>query len=259
MVMNNNSETYQKNGWVIDPSIYIALTDYEKSFVELELGTYKTIDFYTSRLNCLGFSGLNTVLDAGCGIGQWSIALSQLNNKVQAIDLMGTRINFAKALASHMKRDNVEFAVGNLEKLPYKNESFDAIFCYGVFMFTHTKKTLDEFYRILKPEGKLYFNFNSLGWYAHLIIDRGFRQGNFKIIRQALRMWFRYFIGYKSQILIREHWIKKLLEETGFKNFFFASEGCLTPHLQINQEKPKSIYPSHHYGMRSIIEAIVTK
>jgi ubiquinone/menaquinone biosynthesis C-methylase UbiE len=259
MVMNYNLQTYKKNGWPVDQKFYDSLTEYEKSFVELELGTYKALDFYKSRLKVIGFSECKRVLDAGCGIGQWSIALGELNDNVDGIDLMPSRINFAQSLSRSMEKNNVNFRTGSLENLPYEDASFDVIFCYGVFMFTHIEKTLGEFYRVLKPGGKIYLNFNSLGWYAHLIIDRGLKQGNFSVVWQALKMCMRYFCGGKQQILIRQHWLEKKVKNIGFKHTVFATEGHLTPHLQPNQIKPKSIYQSHYYGMRSIIEMMAEK
>lgn len=259
MVESMFLNTYKKNGWLVDLLIYNNLSEYEKSFIDLELGNYKSLQFYKDRLSYIDFENKENVLDAGCGIGQWSIALASLNKRVNSIDLMPSRVHFASKMAENMTQKNIEFQIGSLEKLPYQDQSFDAIFCYGVFMFTHIERTLSEFQRILKKGGKLYLNFNSIGWYAHLILDRGIKKCNFRIAWQAIKMCARYFLGYKQQILIRQHWLEKKLMHHGFQNLTFASEGNLVIKNAPNAIKPKSIYQSHYYGMRSIIEVIGDK
>ena len=259
MVDRMKSARYEKNGWSISEEHFLSREAYEREFLNIELGSYRSQDFYRSRLEMINFSGKGTVLDAGCGVGQWSIALASLNKKVFGIDFSQSRIESACHLKENLGVKNVDFRQGSLEVLPYGDETFDAVFCYGVFMFTNTEKTLSEFQRVLKPGGKLYLNYNSCGWYAHLIIDRGWRKKNFSIIRQALRMIFRYFMGSKSQILIRESWMRQMLKNYGFGDLEIASEGWLRKKLKPNQEKPKSIYQTHYYGMRAIVEVMSTK
>ena len=42
---------------------------------------------YSQRLSSIGFSKMEKVLDAGCGFGQWSIAMSEMNGKVTSLDM----------------------------------------------------------------------------------------------------------------------------------------------------------------------------
>lgn len=247
------------NQWNIDEEFFALLSDYEKSFVEYEMGFYKNLDFYKKRLSMIGFERLPKVLDAGSGIGQWSVALSYLNKYVEAIDISTQRVKFASSMAQISHVENCSFQVGSLESLPYDNETFDGIFCFGVFMFTDTERTLQEFKRVLKPGGKMYLNFNSLGWYAHLIIDRGIKQKNFNIIKQAIIMCLRHFVGYKSQILIRTSTMRKLLEEYKFNNIRFGPEGSLTPMLPPNTLKPHSIYAPQYYSINGVVEVLAEK
>ena len=115
------------------------------------------LDYYQKRLAKIGFSGKDKImLDAGCGAGHWSIAGSFLNKNVYGIDLTPKYLDYARALKKGLLRQNLELAEGRIENLPYKDDFFDYVICYSVWMFTDKNKTLEEFYRVLKPDGRLY-------------------------------------------------------------------------------------------------------
>ena len=69
-------------------------SDSEKSFFQriYSDGIIK----YKRRLQAIGFSGEEMVLDAGCGYGQWSLALSELNKNVESLDFSKKRIKYVK-------------------------------------------------------------------------------------------------------------------------------------------------------------------
>lgn len=52
------------------------------------------LDKYTDRLQAIGFAEHEHVLDAGCGYGQWSLALAGMNQAVSACDISPLRVNF---------------------------------------------------------------------------------------------------------------------------------------------------------------------
>jgi len=114
-------------GWVFPLSVWDTLDTYQKSFAVSELSGQRTLSYYKCRLEAIKFSGKSRVLDAACGIGQWSVALASLNESVEGIDLSDIRINVAQKLAlAHSA--NCTFSIGRLEELPYGNDSFDAVF-----------------------------------------------------------------------------------------------------------------------------------
>lgn len=125
------------------------------------------IPFYQDKLRALGFSGCNRVLDAGCGYGQWTLALASLNECVIGMDVLRDRV-----VHGHSQRGGA-FLVGSIENVPFADEFFDAIFCFSVIYFTDASKTLKEFNRILRAGGKLYLNNNGIGYYIYeLLIKR---------------------------------------------------------------------------------------
>lgn len=114
------------------------------------------------RLRALGFDALDRVLDAGCGFGQWSLAMAEQGVRVSGIDVDADRIHVAAKLAEDVS--DCDFRVGGIEELPYADASFDGVFCYSAIYYTDVKKTLAEFFRVLKPGGYLYICSNGFGW-----------------------------------------------------------------------------------------------
>ncbi|OLP16499.1 hypothetical protein BST81_21210 [Leptolyngbya sp. 'hensonii'] len=150
-------------------------TEYEKEFIEME---YEAgLPYYLARLDRLMFSG-QRVLDAGCGVGQWTVALAQRFEQVESIDLKEDRLDILATVVQQLGVTNVRWQQGSIEQLPYPDDCFDAIFCYGVLMFTQVEKTLAEFYRVLAPGGRVYICLNADGWSKFLIQERGLQDEN---------------------------------------------------------------------------------
>ncbi|MBI5893244.1 MAG: class I SAM-dependent methyltransferase [Deltaproteobacteria bacterium] len=95
------------------------------------------------------------VLDMGCGTGNYTFEIEKRGGKAIGIDVSIDMILSAKnkAAAKGMKSF---FVVGNAEKMPFKNNSFDGVLEVAVLCFTnHIDKVIRETYRILKPEGMI--------------------------------------------------------------------------------------------------------
>ncbi|MDW8344123.1 MAG: methyltransferase domain-containing protein [Verrucomicrobiae bacterium] len=205
----------------------------------------------------ISFRHMSHVLDAACGMGQWSIALAQENHIVHGIDLSPARLRVASALAEEMGCKNCLFVRGRLERLPYQAEAFDAVFCYGALMFTEIPQTLAEFYRVLKPRGQLYVNANSFGWAAHLLLDRGLAQRNPATIRAALRMLFRTARRMTSHRFLTRRTLTHMLQKSGFSIQASGVEGQIHhPDLEPKCPYPPPAYPSRFYGLPSIVEVL---
>ena len=93
----------------------------------------------------------SNILDLGCGEGT-RLGLIERNGKsLTGIDTSSSALKKAKA-----KLPEVKFIPGNIEKLPFDNESFDLV--YSAFVFEHLdepEQVLKEAVRVFKKGGNL--------------------------------------------------------------------------------------------------------
>jgi ubiquinone/menaquinone biosynthesis C-methylase UbiE len=95
------------------------------------------------------------ILDAGCGPGTYGIILAQAGNDVIGIDISSQEIEMAKERG---KQKGVSFSpmVGDLERLPFKDSSFDICFCGWVLHhFPDTDAAIAELSRVVKSGGRI--------------------------------------------------------------------------------------------------------
>jgi len=102
-------------------------------------------------------------LDLGCGLGRHTVLFAKNGFSVKAFDISEEAIEQAKEWAD---KENlaVDFQIGDMLELPYKNEAFDCILCRNVISHTDTngvRQIIKELRRVLKPEGECYFTLGS--------------------------------------------------------------------------------------------------
>ncbi len=102
------------------------------------------------------------VLDLGCGAGFDCFLASRKvgkNGKVIGVDMTKEMIRKAKLNAEKMGVENVEFVLGEIEKLPIKDDSVNVIITNCVINLTPDKtKTFKEAHRVLRKGGKMYIS-----------------------------------------------------------------------------------------------------
>jgi SAM-dependent methyltransferase len=106
----------------------------------------------------IGFVPDGPILDAGCGIGGTSRLLAkQFDCRVTGLDLADRFVEAARCLTQWTGlEDQVVFQQGSVLDLPFESGSFDAVLCQHLLMNIQDKpKAVKEFFRILKPGGKL--------------------------------------------------------------------------------------------------------
>ena len=97
------------------------------------------------------------ILEVGTGKGHLALALAKQGFKFVTVDISQEEQNFARQNLKHLGLgDNVDFRIGNAEKLDFKANTFKTIICVNVLH--HIKnplKIIDEFIRVLSLDGKI--------------------------------------------------------------------------------------------------------
>ena len=234
----------------------------DRSFIERIYS--EGVEKYVDRLNAIGFSGYKHTLDAGCGYGQWSLALASLNDKVSACDISNVRIDFLGELTHQLNVENLNLSVSGIDEMPYADNTFDAIFCYGVIFLTPWRKSLAEFFRVLKPGGTIYVNANGLGWYMFLWEEEHNKTSDYdpkalaaRTLQDTLEYERHGLFKENGSLMISEDDLIAELQKIGFENFQVSSEGCL--HLDNAFEGPKSFFKGEYKGLTGVFEIVATK
>ncbi len=110
------------------------------------------VRFFLKHYN---FSSNITILDSGCGEGKNTKLLTELYDNVYGVDISQTAINNVSKVFPEVK-----FSAQDVADLNFTDNMFDVIIDAGCMHTNHPmqyKKIIDQYYRILKPNGKLFF------------------------------------------------------------------------------------------------------
>lgn len=89
------------------------------------------------------------VLDVGCGAGQLTGELMQRGYEAWGMDVSEAMVAYARE-HYHPER----FRAGDIEKIPFEENTFDAVTCLGVVEYLNRDEpALQEMWRVLKPGG----------------------------------------------------------------------------------------------------------
>ena len=97
-----------------------------------------------------------SILDIATGTGDLAIMMAQTDaTRIVGLDLSEGMLNVGKDKVKALKLDHrIEMIVGDSEKLPFADNTFDAItVAFGVRNFENLEKGLSEILRVLKPNG----------------------------------------------------------------------------------------------------------
>ena len=154
------------------------------------------------------------VLDLGCGNGYYPYLLSRipLNLKITGID---SHLNAIEDAKRDVGEKNAKFIIGNAEKLPFPENSFDKIVMSEIIEHVRDDiMVLKEARRVLKPGGILVlttpnknypFLWDPINWFLEHFFNFHIKSGFFSGI------WNQHIKLYKPEE------IGKRLEEVGFK------------------------------------------
>ena len=133
---------------------------YDKKAAELIERSYQTPEIENQRLRtlaALALAGGESVLDAGCGTGllleQEALAVGR-EGRAEGVDFSEDMLAHARARCDGLEQ--VTLQQGSVENLPFEDASFDALSCTQTLLYVaDMDKALKEFYRLLKPRGRI--------------------------------------------------------------------------------------------------------
>lgn len=110
-------------------------------------------------LGNLGVSSGAAILEAGCGSGG---ALAEVldrvgpNGRLVGIDPTKPFVERARERAKQLGAPNVRYEIGDVRKLPFEDNQFDATFCDKVLLHAGPAPAmLGEMARVTKPDGRV--------------------------------------------------------------------------------------------------------
>jgi len=96
------------------------------------------------------------LLDVATGTGDFAVAAAKLNpKKIIGFDISEQMLAVGRTKVKRLGLDQIiEFRKGDSEAMPFQTEQFDAItVAFGVRNFENLEGGLQEFFRVLKPDG----------------------------------------------------------------------------------------------------------
>ena len=98
-----------------------------------------------------------TVLELGCGAGQWAAGLED-----EATLIVGLDLSVRQLAAARRRSATLPLVLANGEVIPARDASFDVVFCdHGAMSWGDPYRTVPEVARVLREGGRLVFNASS--------------------------------------------------------------------------------------------------
>jgi len=188
-------------------------TSYESAVLSMSQAHWE------QKVYSFGLIGLNSVLDLGCGPGQWLRILAEHNGDVVGTDI--ERIPLEMALQTVKDSHHIGLTQARAESLCFLAQTFDAVLCYSVLTYTNHESALREINRVTKPGGKVIVGLAGMGYYLKHVVE-GVRYRNLAAVRYGLdpilTYWAQSLLGRRSQAIT--YWtrrrITRLLKDNGF-------------------------------------------
>ncbi len=197
------------------------------------------------------------VLDMGCGSGRFTNALAQQGCKLAiGVDLGDHGLKVAKQYAKKNKIRNVKFIKTSVLKLPFKDNSFDFVFCKGVLHHTgNLNKGLYEIKRVLKKESYAFIYLYGSGgifWntrkWMRKVISKIPIDYTIKVLRDIGMPSRRTIFVDSWYVPIEEHVNKKNLENWFKNNNFIFTKYKNAKKTELEYRENKDKFFEQMYG-----------
>jgi 2-polyprenyl-3-methyl-5-hydroxy-6-metoxy-1,4-benzoquinol methylase len=143
-----------------------------------------------------------TVLELGCGTGSFTRELARSGAEIVAIDVSPELLEIANANTS---APNVQYQIQNAYALRYPEGMFDSVVGSSVLHHLEIEDAIRDIYRVLKPEGTIYFTEPNML--------------NPQIAIQKNIPWIKRKLGDSPEETAFFRWpLRRLLERTGYRD-----------------------------------------
>jgi 2-polyprenyl-3-methyl-5-hydroxy-6-metoxy-1,4-benzoquinol methylase len=142
------------------------------------------------------------VLELGCGTGSFTRELARSGAEIVAIDVSPELLEIANANTS---APNVQYQIQNAYALRYPEGMFDSVVGSSVLHHLEIEDAIRDIYRVLKPEGTIYFTEPNML--------------NPQIAIQKNIPWIKRKLGDSPEETAFFRWpLRRLLERTGYRD-----------------------------------------
>ena len=183
------------------------------------------------------------VLDLGSGAGFDAFLAAQKvgkNGKVIGVDMTPQMIKKAKENAKKGRYTNVEFRLGDIEKIPTEDNSIDVIISNCVINLSPDKKEVfKEAFRVLKPGGRL------------MISDIVVKQEQPDFIRDSVEA----YVGCISGAMLKDEYLE-IIKDAGFQNVEIVKETVFSTDLITIDPTIQAIIESLQISLEEAKDAI---
>jgi ubiquinone/menaquinone biosynthesis C-methylase UbiE len=122
------------------------------------------------------------LLEVGCGMGTDLLQFARGGALCTGVDLTPRSVEIS-SLHFGLYDLRADFVLGDGERLPFADESFDVVYSNGVLHHTpNTAQAVREVHRVLRPGGLarvMLYHRNSLYYWSEIILHRGLLRGHF--------------------------------------------------------------------------------
>ena len=122
------------------------------------------------------------LLEVGCGMGTDLLQFARGGALCTGLDLTPRSVEIS-SLHFGLYDMRADFVLGDGERLPFADESFDVVYSNGVLHHTpDTMQAVREVRRVLRPGGVarvMLYHRNSLYYWSEIILHRGILRGHF--------------------------------------------------------------------------------
>lgn len=227
--MDNNSGNLTRRYYDVESERYDQLRWQNKS------GKARDEWQYHALTSLLGSVINDTVLEIGCGTGRMTFRLLFQCGRLIALDFSSKMLTLAKG-KTRDPQSTLCLLLANACQLPLSNEGIDAVLLVNTLQLIKSpEKLFSEIRRVLKPAGRLIFNYPNL---SSIFLPYGLYRN------WSGRARTRNKAGYRRTNWFSRAWLQKTLEEKGLRVVEGMGQPGMNPSHSILKTYPQFFCPS---------------